>query len=215
MADQLDARIRALVREVVDSAPAAPRFEEIEAGLFVPVARRRVTRQARVVVAIAACLAVALVIGGLLLTGGEDSPSVRTPARPPVTGVVDCAGKAYVNNQGDGTVSVITPATGLSTPITVGTNPGGVAVTPDGKHVYVTNQGDGTVSVITTATGVVSDTITVGNGPLGVAITPDGKHVYVVNTADGTVSGITTSTGVVSAPIPVGRTPVRVAVCPA
>ena len=80
---------------------------------------------------------------------------------------------AYVTNFGDGTVSVITTATGaVSPPITVGKLPDGVAITPDGKHAYVTNFGDGTVSVITTATGAVSAPITVGNGPAGVAICP-------------------------------------------
>ena len=77
---------------------------------------------------------------------------------------------AYVTNNGDGTVSVITTATGaVSAPITVGSRPVGVAITPDGKHVYVVNSsvdnfvtndvvsnGAGTVSVITTATGAVS-----------------------------------------------------------
>ena len=80
---------------------------------------------------------------------------------------------AYVTNYGDGTVSVITTATGaVSAPITVGKNPVVVAITPDGKHAYVANSGDGTVSVITTATGAVSAPITVGNGPDGVAICP-------------------------------------------
>ena len=61
---------------------------------------------------------------------------------------------AYVTNLVDGTVSVITTATGaVSAPITVGKGPFTVAITPDGKHAYVTNQFDGTVSVITTATG--------------------------------------------------------------
>ena len=71
---------------------------------------------------------------------------------------------AYVANNGDGTVSVITTATGaVSRPITVGNAPTMVAITPDGKRAYVTNYGDGTVSVITTATGAVSAPITVGN----------------------------------------------------
>ena len=47
-----------------------------------------------------------------------------------------------MNNQADGTVSVITTATGaVSAPITVGNLPYAVAITPDGKHVYVTNDG--------------------------------------------------------------------------
>ena len=115
---------------------------------------------------------------------------------------------AYVTNNADGTVSVITTATSaVSAPITVGNAPTAVAVTPDGKHAYVTNNGDGTVSVITTTTGAVSAPITVGSRPVGVAITPDGKHVYVVNSSvdnfvtndvvsngAGTVSVITTAT---------------------
>ena len=73
---------------------------------------------------------------------------------------------AYVANLIDGTVSVITTATGaVSAPITVGSGPVGVAITPDGKRAYVANDGDGTVSVITTATGAVSAPITVGTLP--------------------------------------------------
>ena len=81
--------------------------------------------------------------------------------------------RAYVTNAGDGTVSVITTATGaVSAPITVGTSPSDVRITPDGKHAYVANRNDGTVSVITTATGAVSAPMTVGTGPIRVAILP-------------------------------------------
>src|ERR1700730_6961091 len=99
MADQLDARIRALVLEVVDSGPVAPPFEDIEAGMRELAVRRRVTRRAPVLVAIAACLAVALVTGGVLLVvAHNDPPTVRTPAGPPgARAPAECAGKAYVN----------------------------------------------------------------------------------------------------------------------
>ena len=187
MTDQLDARIRAFVRELVDSSPAAPGFEDIEWGLHTPDTRPRLTRRTRVVVAIAACLVVALVIGSILLFARDNSPSVESPARPPTTGTraLACAGKAYVNNQGDNTVSAINLKTGaVSAPIPVGANPGGLAVSPDGKHVYVANPGDsmaaGTVSVIDTATGTVSATIPVGKGPGIVEFTPDGKQAYVL-----------------------------------
>src|ERR1700750_1863498 len=141
MPDQLDDRIRALVREVVDSAPPVPRFEEIEAR-SVPFVRRRVARRTRgVIAAIAACVAIALVISGVVLVARNDRPSVQSPAVPPTAAVVGgCAGQVYVTNQGDGTVSVITTATGaVSAPITVGKSPGDVAITPDGKHAYVAN----------------------------------------------------------------------------
>ena len=65
--------------------------------------------------------------------------------------------------------------------VAVGSNPIGVAVTPDGKHVYVTNQASQTVSVIATATNTVVATVPVGSNPFGVAVTPDGKHAYVTN----------------------------------
>ncbi len=44
--------------------------------------------------------------------------------------------------------------------ITVGSEPRGVAVTPNGAYAYVTNEGSGTVSVISTATNTVTATIT-------------------------------------------------------
>jgi len=49
--------------------------------------------------------------------------------------------------------------------IPVGTQPLGVAVTPDGSKVYVANTISGTVSVISTATNSVTDTIPVGTVP--------------------------------------------------
>ena len=47
------------------------------------VARRRVTRRTPVLVATAACIAVALVISGVVfLSDGDDTRSVQTPAGP-------------------------------------------------------------------------------------------------------------------------------------
>ena len=50
-----------------------------------------------------------------------------------------------------------------ATVITVGTVPGGVAITPDGKHAYVMNFVSNTVSVIDTASNTVVGT----HGPGG------------------------------------------------
>jgi YVTN family beta-propeller protein len=65
--------------------------------------------------------------------------------------------------------------------VVVGSEPFGVAVTPDGKHVYVTNVGTnpGTVSVIATATNKVVATVVVGPSVFalnGVAVTPDNSR---------------------------------------
>ena len=103
------------------------------------------------------------------------------------------------------TVSVITTATNtVVATITVGNQPSGVAVTPDGTKVYVANRGSGTVSAIATATNAVVATIPVGGNPYGIAVTPDGTNVYV--TTGNTVSVIDTATNnVVGSPIPVGN----------
>jgi YVTN family beta-propeller protein len=78
--------------------------------------------------------------------------------------------------------------------VTVGSNPMGVAVTPNGAYAYVTNAGSGTVSVISTATNTVTATVPVGNNPGGVAITPNGAHTYVANNGSDSVSVISTAT---------------------
>ena len=66
-----------------------------------------------------------------------------TVGKAPVGLAITPDGKhVYVTNNIDGTVSVITTATGkVSAPITVGDGPVVVAITPDGKHAYVTNYG--------------------------------------------------------------------------
>ena len=213
MTDRLDAQLRALAHALVDEARVPTALQEREAELRgLPP---RVTRRAPVMVAIAACLVVALVVGGaLLLSAGNDRSSVQTAAG--ASG--GCAGKAYVADQAAGTVSAITTATGaVSATIPVGTSNAGwalrVAITPDGKHAYVTGGSNGMVSVIDTATDTVSATIDVGGYPLAVAITPDGRRAYVTNSSDPTVSVIDTATDTVSASISVNG-PVGVAITP-
>jgi YVTN family beta-propeller protein len=100
------------------------------------------------------------------------------------------------------------------TTVTVGANPNGVAVTPNGSFVYVTNYADGTVSVIATSSNTVVATVTVGSSPNGVAVTPNGSFVYVTNYFDGTVSVIATSSNTVVATVTVGSSPIGVAVTP-
>ena len=98
------------------------------------------------------------------------------------------------------------------TPVTVGTNPGAIALTPDGAHAYVLNYGDGTVSVIDTTTLAVTP-VTVGANPWAITFTPDGAHAYVLNNGDGTVSVIDTTTLAVT-PVTVGANPQAIAFTP-
>jgi YVTN family beta-propeller protein len=64
----------------------------------------------------------------------------------------------------------------VGSPIAVGSNPVGIAITPNGSRAYVTNNGGGTVSVINTQTNaVVGSPIAVGTSPRGIAITPTAR----------------------------------------
>jgi YVTN family beta-propeller protein len=126
---------------------------------------------------------------------------------------------AYVTNAGSDTVSVInTDAMLETTTIPVGSDPEGIAVTPDGSFVYVSNVTPGftdfgTVSVIRSASRRVVATATVGKAPGGIAVTPDGARVYVAESG-GLINGeflppsvtvIDTSTNLVAgAPIALG-----------
>jgi YVTN family beta-propeller protein len=65
-----------------------------------------------------------------------------------------------VANNGSATVSVISTAsyTVVAT-VAVGSQPRGVAVTPNGTHVYVSNESSDTVLVIATASNTVAATV--------------------------------------------------------
>ena len=80
--------------------------------------------------------------------------------------------------------------------VTVGTQPWGVAITPDGSRAYVGNSGSTFVSVIDMRTFTVIESITTGSStnPAGVAISPDGSKIFVTNYGSFSVSVISGST---------------------
>ncbi len=129
---------------------------------------------------------------------------------------------AYISNAGSNSVSVIDTETNtvVGSPLTVESQPAGVAVTPDGKYAYVTNNGSNTISIIDTVTNTVIGSITLGSQPASIAVTPDGKYAYVTNTniqgfAGNTVSVINTATNtVLGSPITVGSGAFGVAITP-
>src|ERR1700686_4539865 len=83
---------------------------------------------------------------------------------------------AYVANGGSDNVSVIdTSNNTVVATVPVGSNPYGVAITPNGNYAYVTIFGGTYVSVIDTSNNTVVATVPVGPGPAGVAITPNGN----------------------------------------
>jgi gliding motility-associated-like protein len=160
---------------------------------------------------------------GLPASGTGDIPpfSATNAGSSPVTATItvtpapNLSGFAYITNNNANTVSVINIGTNkVVATITVGTNPSGVAISPDGTRVYIVNSNSSTVSVINTASNTVIATIPIGEYSFGAALSPDGSHLYVANLGSGTVSVINTATNTVSATITGVPGPFCVAVSP-
>jgi YVTN family beta-propeller protein len=96
--------------------------------------------------------------------------------------------------------------------VTVGQNPFGVAVTPDGNKIYVANQNSGNVSVIDGNARKVIFTIPVGNSPVRVAISPDGLKAIVTNQMSYNISIIDIKLNRVIATLPVGKEPIGISI---
>ncbi|MGR9087312.1 MAG: beta-propeller fold lactonase family protein [Gammaproteobacteria bacterium] len=129
--------------------------------------------------------------------------------------VVNAQINAYVSLGVSNTVKVIDIATNTVTAtINVGSEPRGVAITPDGARVYVANTESDNVSVINTTTNTVIATIGVGDAPVDIAVTPDGAQAYVSNAGSDNVSIINTGNNTVTATVVVGDNPTRLAITP-
>jgi YVTN family beta-propeller protein len=135
----------------------------------------------------------------------------------------ECLGgpRVYVTNVKSNSVSVIDTATNtvVGTPVPVGKEPRGIAISPDGTAAYVSNFRDDTISVIDTNTNTVTNTIPLRTGqarkgPQGIAVAPDGATVYVVNGFDNSVSVIDAASKSVIANVAVGQEPQAIAFTP-
>lgn len=78
--------------------------------------------------------------------------------------------------------------------ISLGFEPHGVAVSPDGKLAYVALTAANKVAVIDLATKQVASQIDVGRWPRYLAVSPDGKRLGVGTSGDGGVSVVDTET---------------------
>lgn len=123
--------------------------------------------------------------------------------------------EALVTNYDSGTVSFVSLPGGVVTDtIPVGSNPYGIATTPNMRKAYVVNYGSETVAVIDVATHSVMTAISVGSNPYFIAITPDGKKAYVPNYGTTNVSVIDTATNTVVATVGVGAGPYGIVITP-
>ena len=110
--------------------------------------------------------------------------------------------------------------------MSTGSDPSGLAVSPDGKNAYVANFLDNTVSQysVDPTTGTLSAktpaTGPTGNGPLVVAVSPNGGTAYAIDEDDDAISqySIDPTTGKLSATtpatVPTGGNPRAIAISP-
>src|SRR5437870_8121278 len=113
---------------------------------------------------------------------------------------VSLGGTANANNQVaaftvNSSTGALTPIAG--SPVTVGRDPQGLAVTPDGKFLFIANFLDNTISAfsIDAASGVLTpitgSPFTANNAPSRVVIDPSGKFLDVTNNVGGDISVFT------------------------
>ncbi len=123
---------------------------------------------------------------------------------------------AYVTGTIIGKVTPIDTATNTAgPPIAVGSEPVGIAITPDASTAYVANFASNSVTPIDTATNTAAPAIAVGSQPVGIAITPDGKTAYVTNRGGNSVTPIDTTTKTAGTPIPISVAfPFAIAITP-
>jgi YVTN family beta-propeller protein len=86
--------------------------------------------------------------------------------------------------------------------VVVGTQPFGVALSPDGSLLYAVN-GNDTVSVIDTRTTAVVRTVSIDGAAEtqwhSVAVSADGRQIYISDLADRTIRILTINTDTTSA----------------
>ena len=124
--------------------------------------------------------------------------------------------KAYICNEGDGTVSIVDVSTNTVFPetIAVGDTPDAVAFTPDGTIAYVCNYGDSSISVIDPSTNAVTGTIHGVDHPTSLIFTLDSSKAVVTNGINDTLSCILTASGIVVATPGVGSSPASICLFP-
>ena len=161
-------------------------------------------------------LAGSLVFAGaaaVSVVGGSLSASPAAAATP-------TAWTAYVVSYNDDAVIPVNTATdAVGAPITVGSGPSAIAITPDATTAYVTDEGTtntapGFVTPIDLSTNTPGTPIPVGSGPDAIAITPNGLTAYVGNYNDDTVTPINLVTNTAGTPIPVGAPPTSITITP-
>jgi YVTN family beta-propeller protein len=122
--------------------------------------------------------------------------------------------QVFVGNGGaTKTVHAVNTSTNVGTSIvtgTIGIEPNGMAVTPDGTKVLVAEGASNQVQIVTVATDKVAKTVAIPkvgatvSRPDAVAITPNGLTAYVIDGANNLAYPMTIASGALGAGIGVG-----------
>lgn len=101
------------------------------------------------------------------------------------------------------------------TPISIGTSPERLAITPDGRFAYILDSGTNEVLVFDITSRTQVDSVpTGGTLPYAIAITPDGSTAYVVNQTSENVTpiDIATNTAGTLIALPAGSIPTDISI---
>jgi YVTN family beta-propeller protein len=166
--------------------------------------------------------------GSVTLMDIEAYTVLATVSLPPVSGILATPSaiafspdglKAYIANHSDiaGAVFVLDMNSRMVTStLSTGAFPAGLAVTPDGTELWVTCRGNSTVHVYDTLTNTEIKSIPEME-PLGIAFNPHGTRAYIAiapDTGPGSLKVLDTSSFAEIASIQVGNLPSTVLVSP-
>ena len=109
--------------------------------------------------------------------------ALEVPVGPhPRTLAVAPDGTIWVVCQDDATVRVLNPITGAmlkTIALDSGSEPYGIAMSPDGNSAYVSMRAAGKVARLDPVTGTLVGTIDVGPDPRGIAVSADSQRIFV------------------------------------
>lgn len=130
--------------------------------------------------------------------------------------------RAYVSNWSTDTVSVIDLVAGRTLRhVTVGKNPTGIAVAPDGTRIYVAVADEDRIAILNRDGTAVTHwdlrataDAPVGISPTDVRLSPDGTRLYVVAANENAVLVLNTADGAYVGAVPTAQYPTEVEVDP-
>jgi len=93
----------------------------------------------------------------------------------------------------------------------VGSEPTGLALTPDGGKLVVANYSSNSISIVDLVSSSIV-TVAVGSSPWDVAITPDGTTAITTNQNSNSVTFVQIASGLALATVPVGGSPFGIAI---